>query len=87
MRWVWNGLLLSNYRKCKARNRYVLLIVDQSPIQAKLTPQTATSSQIYACQIPPSAYFTKLNGGPYDRDDYRARPEAYKSVFADKVSF
>lgn len=48
--------------------------------------QTVIPSQIYACYIPASAYLVKIGGGTYDRADYRARPDEYRSVFASKVS-
>lgn len=41
---------------------------------------------VYACKIPPGAYLQRQDGGAYDRKDYYAHPEAYSSVFADKVS-
>lgn len=44
-------------------------------------------TQIWACQVPPSAYYEKLDGGAYDRADYKAHPEGYRSVFVKKVSW
>ncbi|KAI9639515.1 Saccharopine dehydrogenase-domain-containing protein [Dioszegia hungarica] len=43
-------------------------------------------TQIWACQVPPSAYYEKLDGGAYDRADYKAHPEGYRSVFVKKLA-
>lgn len=44
------------------------------------------SSEIYACQIPPSAYFERIAGGGYDRKEYYDQPELYHSMFAEKIA-
>lgn len=49
--------------------------------------QLSADDQIYACQIPPSAYFERKTDGGYDRSEYYAKPDLYKSTFDEKVSF
>lgn len=51
-----------------------------------LKPNSGNQNQIYACAIPSSAYFTRVDGSPYSREDYYATPERYRSVFAHLVS-
>ena len=48
----------------------------------QLTPAT---KEIYACAIPPSAYFTR-DGKKYSREDYYANPSAYSSIFASEFA-
>lgn len=36
--------------------------------------------------MPPSAYFERIKGGGYDREEYFASPELYHSKFAEKIA-
>lgn len=41
---------------------------------------------MYACQIPPKAYFERISGGGYDRTEYYKSPDLYHSVFTEKIA-
>jgi alpha-aminoadipic semialdehyde synthase len=42
--------------------------------------------QVYACQIPASAYLQRIKGGGYDRTEYYAKPELYHSMFGTTIA-
>jgi len=42
------------------------------------------TGKIYACAIPPSAYFAREDG-TYSREDYYSSPQSYSSTFSTKV--
>jgi alpha-aminoadipic semialdehyde synthase len=41
---------------------------------------------VYACAIPPKAYFERIKGGGYDRSEYYASPDLYHSTFSEKIA-
>lgn len=40
---------------------------------------------MYGCQVRPQDYCVRKDGKAFDREHYRTNPEAYESVFHEKV--
>ncbi|WVR06970.1 hypothetical protein IAU60_004007 [Kwoniella sp. DSM 27419] len=47
---------------------------------------SAPTNKIYACAIPTSSYMVGKEGQAFDRAEYFASPDSYKSVFAEKIA-
>ncbi|KAJ2874369.1 hypothetical protein FB639_004109, partial [Coemansia asiatica] len=43
-------------------------------------------TRLLALQVDAKDYLERINGGEYSRDEYRAHPERYRSVFAQKIA-
>ncbi|KAF6741180.1 Saccharopine dehydrogenase-domain-containing protein [Ephemerocybe angulata] len=74
--------------------RGCLAMLDELPIQhipvsaldALVRNPGTDRRKIYVVRPQPSDYFVRTDGGAYSREHYYANPQAYKSVFHDKVA-
>ncbi|KAJ2416281.1 hypothetical protein GGI10_001078 [Coemansia sp. RSA 2530] len=60
--------------------------VDELPFIAKDRYNERYRRRLLALQVGAQDYVERIDGGPYNREEYREHPERYRSVFATKIA-
>ncbi|KAG6909409.1 hypothetical protein DXG01_000710 [Tephrocybe rancida] len=60
--------------------------VEVSDLHALVTNPNTPLNKVYLVHALPKDYFVRLDGQPYERSDYYARPQSYRSIFCETVA-
>ncbi|KAG6833293.1 hypothetical protein H0H87_008925 [Tephrocybe sp. NHM501043] len=60
--------------------------VEISELKALVTNPNTQLNKIYLAHALPKDYFVRLDGQPYERQDYYQRPQSYRSTFCETIA-